>query len=111
MREPGECVTDDETKRKIKPIPAPNEPDEQNNSERRADEMKKARHRLIVFSDVKIPKFRVSFDFFIIFRHNFYLNASVTKRLANQPTTLITAPRMTKTRTEISEETQKLIDC
>ncbi len=71
MREPSECVTDDETKRKIKPIAAPNEPDEQNNSERRADEMQIARQRLRVFGDVKIPKFRVSFNSPCFFRHIF----------------------------------------
>jgi len=71
MREPSEGVTDDETKRKIKPIPASNEPDEQNNSERRTDEMQIARQWLRVFGDVKIPKLRVSFNSSCFFRRIF----------------------------------------
>ena len=71
MRKPREGITDCETKRQIKPVSAANDPDKQNDSERRADKMKKPRQRLIVFGDVKIPKLRVSFNVFNIFRHNF----------------------------------------
>ena len=71
MREPGEAVTDDRTKRKVNPITAANNPDEHHNAERRADEMKIARQRLRVFSNVKIPKFRVISNSFRFLRHIF----------------------------------------
>jgi len=43
MREPGEAVTDHQTKRKVNPVAASDNPHEQNNAEQRADEMQIAR--------------------------------------------------------------------
>ncbi len=43
MREPGEAVTDNQAKRRINPVAALDNPDKQNNAERRADEMQVAR--------------------------------------------------------------------
>jgi len=43
MREPGKAVTDDQTERKINPVSALKNPREQNQAERRADEMQIAR--------------------------------------------------------------------
>ena len=70
MREPGEGVTDDQTKRKINPVAAADDPHEQNDAERRADEMQIPRQRLAVLGNVKIPKFRISFNPFVICCHN-----------------------------------------
>jgi len=79
MREPRKSVADHQTQRKIKPVSASDNPHEQNNAERCADEMQIARQRLRVFSHVKIPKFRIGFYFFVIYRHNFHLIADAKK--------------------------------
>jgi hypothetical protein len=59
MREPRKSVTDNQTKRKIKPVSAANNLDKQNQTQCRADKMQIARQRFAVFGNVKIPKFRV----------------------------------------------------
>lgn len=69
MREPREGVADDETKRKINPISAAENPNQQNDAERRADKMQIARQRFAVFLNVKIPELRVIFYVVICFSH------------------------------------------
>lgn len=62
MRKPGESITDNQTKRQVKPMPAANYPDEQHETKRCADEMQVACQRRAVFDNVKIPEFRVIDD-------------------------------------------------
>jgi len=62
VREPGKSVADDQAKRKVNPEIGADKPDEQDEGERGADEMQTARQGPVVFGNVKIPEFTVSFN-------------------------------------------------
>ena len=65
MRKPGEGVPDGETERQIYKVSVFENPEKQHQTERGSGKMKQARQRLAVFGNIKIPKFRVIFDWFI----------------------------------------------
>ena len=55
----------DQAERKIEPAAGAKDPDQQNHPERRADEMQQTGGGLAVFRHVKIPEFRVCFNFLL----------------------------------------------
>jgi hypothetical protein len=96
MRNPRESVARHQAQRQIIPGFDLDEPDQQNQGERRADKMKPARQRIAVFQHVEIPEVAVIIDFPVVRRHTFPLIADAETTAAIKATTTETPPPIIK---------------
>ena len=62
MSEPRKCIPHNQEQREVIPPAGQDKPDEQQNAQRRTDEMQKSGREFRMFLHVEIPKFAVAVD-------------------------------------------------
>lgn len=83
MPHPGKTVSNHETQRNKNKSSADQKPNEQDHRQTRPDKMQQTIQRLAMFTDIKIPKFRICF--YLFFTH-FFHKFSATIAEINIPT-------------------------